>query len=76
MRNLRVIGYLSFFILFSHCGAVEVPESCIDESRINSMAACYMIYAPVCGCDKKTYGNDCIAINSGVNSFTLGPCGD
>ena len=49
-------------------------DVCIDTSKINPETACYMIFDPVCGCDGKTYSNDCIAINAGVKFFNKGSC--
>ena len=49
-------------------------EDCIDPSKICSTCGCYDVYAPVCGCNGITYGNDCEAMKEGVKYWFNGPC--
>jgi hypothetical protein len=52
------------------CGAADQTGTC--KARPD---ACADIYSPVCGCDDRTYANECEANGAGVSAATKGECG-
>ena len=51
------------------CTIADLPGECVPVPE-----ACPEIFDPVCGCDGKTYGNDCERIRAGVQKDHGGPC--
>jgi hypothetical protein len=53
----------------SACGATDSGGTCTRRPQM-----CTRIYRPVCGCDGKTYGSDCVAASAGVAIAHDGEC--
>lgn len=60
-------------VVASSCHRDKGPApSCQEQPRNDS--GCYAVYDPVCGCNDKTYGNQCEALAHGITSYQSGEC--
>ncbi|MDQ3101434.1 MAG: protease inhibitor Kazal-type [Bacteroidota bacterium] len=71
MRTMLFL--LSFILALFSCGK---EGSCPDPGmkRRNSFAICQDILQPVCGCEGRTYANECEARRNGVTVSYSGEC--
>ncbi len=62
-------GEFCDYALADHCGYADMTGVCRPIPE-----ACTFEYAPVCGCDGKTYPTECAANGAGVSITSWGPC--
>ena len=63
---------LSIAVLLVAATCKKASNECVEKPAPACM--CYEIYKPVCGCNGKTYSNDCYAKCVGITRFTAGEC--
>jgi hypothetical protein len=51
------------------CGGADAEATCASRP-----AGCGELFAPVCGCDQKTYDNACLANSAGTGILSAGEC--
>jgi hypothetical protein len=63
------VGQFCQYPANSGCGTNHQAGNCAPKPPF-----CMALGAPVCGCDNKTYSNECLAWNAGVSVKSQGAC--
>ena len=69
---LSIAVIVAFIFTAATCKKTSANTCVETPSKADCM--CYEIYKPVCGCNGKTYGNDCVARCQNITDFKEGEC--
>src|SRR5439155_1090292 len=62
-------GQICDITIENACAGADLPGTCKVQPQL-----CFDLYKPVCGCDGRTYGNDCNRLGAGVQLDHQGAC--
>jgi hypothetical protein len=65
---------ISLYTLAGCIKEIENDNQCLNPDIASRPTTCSTIFQPVCGCDAKTYVNECMARAAGNRYFAPGSC--
>ena len=68
--KIKLLSLLAVFFTLG-CKKTSSQDQCKGPGQ---NIPCTKEYMPVCGCDNKTYSNDCVADANGIKLWTTGVC--
>jgi Kazal-type serine protease inhibitor domain len=74
-KIIAFLGPLSIAVILvaATCKNAHSASDCLEKA-MKADCVCYEIYKPVCGCNGKTYANDCVARCQNITQFKEGAC--
>ena len=75
-KNMKKLLLFLLLVSLSSCfkgDGNSNSNKCKENENIKEIA-CTKDYNPICGCNNKTYSNQCLASAWGIETYTIGEC--